>query len=341
MDPNLAARLPLCCIACRARSGERRDLYTVSVELVVRQTPDGDIEEGVLKCDNPGCGRRYPIIDGIPLMVGQLGRFAEVTAGPLAPEVEALLAQDGPDDTIWARLLSQLSIYMDAHWGDRAEPGPDGPGAGFGLAALEARLLARAAAPVEAAVELGCSVGRGAMALGRGAAVVAAVDLSFGALRRARRLLRGEAVRYSRRVSGRHYQPATARAGEETRNVVFLCGDALDPPLAPGQFQRVTALNVLDAVSTPDQLLSVADGLCGRGGELLLASPYDWCSGIVAEDQRLGRDPASDLRRRFSQGERLEATYTIEDEAELDWRLRKDARSASLYRTHFLRIRKG
>ena len=121
---------------------------------------------------------------------------------------------------------------------------------------------------------------------------------------------------------------------------MFVCGDALDPPFAPGHFQRVLSLNVLDSLRSPGQLLSVADGLCVPGGELLLASPYAWLSGIVDEQERLGRDPAAELRRRLTDGDRLEARYTIEEEAELDWRLRKDARSAAVYRTHYLRVRK-
>jgi SAM-dependent methyltransferase len=339
MNPALAARLPLICIACRSRSEAGRELYTVGVAQILRQAPDGDVEEGILACGH--CGQRYPILDGVAILAREPASLGEVPQAMLSPELEALLAEDGPDDAPFAHLVEHLSIYMDAHWGDRAEPGPDGPGAGFGLSGLEAPLLGRTASPVEAAVELGCSVGRAAQALSRGAGVVAAIDRSFAALRRARRLLRGEAVRYSRRVSGRHYATATVRTTEESRNVVFVCADALDPPLAPGHFQRVVMLNLVDAVRSPLQLLSVADALCARRGEILLSSPYAWSSAIVDERERLGRDSAQELAAKFLSGNGLEAPYSVEEETEIDWRLRRDARSAVVYRAHYLRVRKS
>jgi hypothetical protein len=116
----------------------------------------------------------------------------------------------------------------------------------------------------------------------------------------------------------------------------------MDPPLVPQSFERVVALNVLDAVPSPPQVIAVADGLCAPGGELILASPYAWQSGIVADEHRFGgADPADHLRRRLADGDGLEARYTIEDEAELPWTLRRDARSAVVYRVHWLRATKS
>ena len=277
-----------------------------------------------LVCDNPACARRHPIVDGIPVVAADPQAHLGTWGAELA---------DGEPEA----LAEHLSIYLDAHWGDRALPVEK-----WGLEEIAGKLAARAAAPVERAVELGCGPGRGLYELSRGARAVTGVDAQLASLRRARRLFDGEPVDYGRRVVGRHYAPARitppARAGE----VTLVCADALDPPLVPGSFDRVVALNVLDAVVSPPQLIAVADGLCAPGGEVILASPYAWQSGIVADEHRFGgADPAGALRRRLVEGEALEARYTVEDEAELPWVLRRDARSAVVYQVHWLRARKS
>jgi SAM-dependent methyltransferase/uncharacterized protein YbaR (Trm112 family) len=324
----------LVCPGCRSR-----DEHGLSVRTLERQ---GD----VYCCE---CSRRYPIISGIPLLLRDPSGFVHnelgsIVEGELAAEAQAALANCGDDDAPYSRMQEHLSIYLDAHWGDRAAPAPDGPGASFGAAELVAKVAERRSAPVDLAVELGCSVGRFVAELARGAAHVVALDLHFGALRRARRALTGAALTYNRRVVGRHYRTATLRAGElavADEKVTWMCGDALDPPLLPGQYQRVMALNVLDSVKRPHQLLSVLDALCAPGGELLLSSPYAWQTGIVDEAERLGGDdPAAAIAAILRSGDGLGARYEIEDEAELPWSLRKDARVALSYRVHYLRARK-
>src|SRR5258706_2935784 len=175
----------LVCPGCRTRTAERLDVQTLE--------PAGD----VLAC---ACGRRYPIVDGVPIVLADPTSFftseiATVVERDLAPEVAELLVAGGPDDAPYPRLYEHLSIYMDAHWGDRADPPPDGPGA-TATNALVAKLTERSGHRVELAVELGCSVGRMLAELARGANHAVGVDLHFGALRRARRLLAGEPVAY-------------------------------------------------------------------------------------------------------------------------------------------------
>jgi hypothetical protein len=107
-------------------------------------------------------------------------------------------------------------------------------------------------------------------------------------------------------------------------------------------FDRVIALNMLDSVPHPRQLLSVIDGLCAIGGEIIVSSPYAWQSSVMLEHERFGgADPAAALRTLLTAGTGLRASYRIEDEAEISWTLRRDARSAVTYRTHYLRARKG
>ncbi|HEX6836076.1 MAG TPA: methyltransferase domain-containing protein [Polyangia bacterium] len=288
-----------------------------------------------LVCDNPACRRRYPIVDGIPIV---------------APDPEAHLLKWGAElvDGAPEALAEHLSIYLDAHWGDHANPPPT---SGIHQALNEftdpgliKRLInaCRDGGRVGRAVELGCGPGRALYELAGAAEVVVGVDAQLAGLRWARRILDGEAVDYQRRIVGRHYAAARIEPRARVDNVTLVCADALDPPLVPQSFDRVVALNVLDAVLSPPQLIAVVDGLCAPGGEVILASPYAWQSGIVADEHRFGGDdPAAALRRRLVEGTGLEARYTVEDEADVPWTLRRDARSAVVYQVHWLRARKS
>ncbi|HEX3757910.1 MAG TPA: methyltransferase domain-containing protein [Kofleriaceae bacterium] len=330
--------LVLVCPGCRTRTDDRLDLRTLE--------PRGEL----LVC---ACGRRYPVIAGVPIVMADPSAYlraevASVVERELPVEVVELLIAGGPDDAPYARTVEYLSIYLDAHWGDRAEPPPDGPGrtndAGFGLAAVAAKIAERAGERVDLAVELGCSAGRIVAELAAGADRVCGLDLAFGAVRRARRLLDGERVAYARRVVGRRYAEAHVSAGDRTVPAdrrLLVCGDALDPPLVPGVFGRVVALNLLDSVASPRQLLAVLDGLCQPGGEIIVTSPYAWQSSVMPDPERLGGlDPAADLTALLRAGTGLGARYAIEDEAELPWALRRDARNAATYSIHYVRARK-
>jgi SAM-dependent methyltransferase/uncharacterized protein YbaR (Trm112 family) len=348
MHVDLPQRAPLICPACRRLTERGRELWTLSVAAIHKLgASEDEISEGSLRCDNLECQMLYPIVDGIPIVV--LDPAALVSAQPaalqlpLAVETQALLIAGSTDDAPLARLLEHLSIYLDAHYGDRSQPPPDGPVPGWGGAELFSAVarLAAAGGKVATAVELGCSVGRGLLAMGGGAELTLGIDLHLGALRVARRLCSGESLRYARRVIGRHYQAAQLTM-PAAPNVQLVCADVLDPPLAPQAFSRVVACNLLDSVRTPRQLLSVVDGLCSPGGEVFLATPYSWQSSVVDESGRIGGlSPERELRRIFETGDGLEAAYTIAEEAERPWHLRRDARSAHSYIVHTLHGRKN
>src|SRR5882672_9678362 len=200
----------LVCPGCRTRTADRIDVRTLARA--------GDL----LVCE---CGRRYPVIDGVPIVVADArGLFRKDIAAlierDLPPEVAALLAEAGPDDAPWPRLLEHLSIYLDAHWGDRAVPPPDGPGAELATSAIIERIAARSLDRVELAVELGCSVGRIVAELARGAERVIGLDLQFGAVRRARPTLAPARVRAGRRAQPARFRPQSAAASRRRRHAL-------------------------------------------------------------------------------------------------------------------------
>lgn len=293
----------LVCPGCRTRTAERIDVRTLE--------RDGD----TYAC---GCGRRYPVVDGIPVI---LDAPAIEPDPDVAPDAAAALVANLADDAPYAHLLEHLSIYLDSHWRD-ANP-------------LAARL--QELAHVALTVELGCSVGRIVHELARSSDHVVGIELSLPALRRARRLLAGDTLPYAQRQLGHHYAPATI-TGTATPNVTLVCGDALDPPLIPGAYDRVVALNLLDSVRSPRQLLSVIDGLCAPNGEIIISSPYAWQTSIV--DEPLPYDPAMALIRILEAGDRLGSHYHVVESTDVEWTLRRDARSSVSYRVHWVRARK-
>jgi SAM-dependent methyltransferase len=279
--------------------------------------------EGTLRC--LGCARLYPIIEGVPVLLRDLAQVEAFGLVSLEPEALALLAGAGPDGSMLAHGAEQLSTYLDSSWGDLADPRLP-----CGYAALAERLAAPARAP--AVLELGCGVGRGLSSLRADLAI--GVDQSLAALRVARRILRGEPVRYARRGSGRGYSGAVITAPAAPQ-VQLICADALDPPFAPGTFDRVAAMNLLDNVRSPRALLHHLNQLASRDGELLLATPYAWRDGIVDAGERL--DGPAGLRAELSA---LGWTCTS-DEPRVPWTLRRDERSSTAYEVHFVRAGRG
>ena len=263
--------------------------------------PQGD----GLRCQ--GCGRDYPVTEGIPVLLP--AQPLPDLHGPEAP----LLAAAGPDAAPVPHALAQLSTYL-----------------GPGFEELAAKLRGRPKVPV--ALELGCGAGSCLFELAAGAELLVGLDRSLFLLRAAGRLAREGELRYWRRVVGRHYQPAEMRR-PKLANLELVCADALDPPFAPGTFDRIAALNLLDNVASPRALLHHLALLAAPRAELLISSPYAWRDGIVAESERLGgADPAEAVR-----AELRALGFRVEEEHEVPWSLRHDARAETHYRVHFLR----
>src|SRR5437588_7407305 len=148
MRPHL-----LVCPGCRSMTEDTVSVFTLERE--------GEF----LACQ---CGRKYPIVDGVPIVGPDVrDQIAAVVERDLPPEVAAALVASGPDDAPYPRLLEHVSIYMDAHWGGGKDAQVD-------------RIAALPRVPL--AVELGCSAGRVVAELCARADHVVGVELNFGTI---------------------------------------------------------------------------------------------------------------------------------------------------------------
>ena len=140
----------------------------------------------------------------------------------------------------------------------------------------------------ELGVELGPSVGPDLPALRAVCAAVVAVEGSVAAARAAHALVRGHAVPRLERLEGRSFAAAAPVARPALPDVHVVVGDALDPPLFAERADVVVALNLLDNVAEPLNLLGQMDALLRPGGLLLLASPFCWQDSLTVPEAQLG-----------------------------------------------------
>lgn len=276
---HFAAFQPLCPV-CRSHDG-------VAAALVLDEVSEEDgehIVQGTLAC--PRCTRRYPIIDAVPVIIGNLREWiqhhldAVTERWDLAPATRALLGDGMGPGTLHDTRRSHLSSYGWGHWGD-LDPNP-APAPG-----TPARLLHALAAGLEGVelpagsriLDAGCAVGRSSFALAQryDDALVLGLDLSFSFLRVAAHALRHGEARYPLRRVGIVYDErryAVDTTGAE--RVDFWCADAQSLPFVPGIAALATSLNLVDCVPSPREHLESLRDVVAVGGTAVVATPFDW-----------------------------------------------------------------
>jgi SAM-dependent methyltransferase/uncharacterized protein YbaR (Trm112 family) len=353
---HLEALAPLCPV-CRARGAESplalSDIYK----------EEGDhLVEGALRCTDPACLSEFPILDGIPLLLPNLrayvaGAIDQIQArADLAPETESLLGDCCGPGSPYDVTRQHLSTYAWDHWADLdpeevpEEVPADSPGSVVRL--LERALALAGDLPSGPLLDLGCAAGRTTFALANQAlpgCQVLGVDLGFPLLRVAATALRQGRVRYPRRRVGVVYErrelPVQLPGSE---SVDFWAADATALPFRDGTFAAIVALNVLDCVGSPYDLLATLPHLLAPGGKALLTCPYDWSPGATPVEAWIGghsqRGPgrgASEpaLRALLTPGAHPAAIPGLRIVAEVEsipWRVRLHDRSAVEYRVHLV-----
>lgn len=345
------------CPRCAGAGSGRHPLVLAAV-----QAEQGDdVLAGILHCPNPACRFEYPILDGIPLIVPALAPLlAErgielLLRQDLDPALESLIGDALGPGTWFDSQRQTVSTYAWDGWADLdpLEPPDEDPRPGAARRCLGRLLeLAGGTAGASHVLDLGCGAGRTAFDLAAAApdALVLGLDMNLGLLRLAQQAAAG-AVSYPRRRIGLVYDRRRFPVGlPGAERVDFWACDALALPFAAGAADLAVALNLLDCVNEPRRLLAGLAEAVRPGGQVLLATPYDWSTRatpvetwIGGHSQRAAHGGAAEpfLRALLTEGAHPQAVAGLRIQAEVaawPWQTRLHDRSAVLYRTHLLAL---
>src|ERR1700690_1024253 len=304
--------------------------------------------QGILACAAPECRARFPVIDGLPVLVADLPRFLnEAGVYLLAREdlfepIADLLGSVIPPGSWFDATRQHLSGYVRDHWGscDPKDGAAPAPGQAWGWAQAGVALAGAVSGPI---VELGAAAGGVTRALAdRFDTPVLGVDLSAPLARFAARALRGGTLRYPLRLAGTAYEDRQITIPPPLRdNARFWLADAMVPPLEPGCAGLVVALNLLDVVSDPAALLRSAAALLRPGGHLLLCTPFDWSIAATPAGAWLGarsvEAAAPDVGR---WAEEVSGLEVVGRDPEHRWEVRVHARATMHYQAEILVLRR-
>jgi SAM-dependent methyltransferase/uncharacterized protein YbaR (Trm112 family) len=308
------------CPLCRA---------ALAIGTSIRES-DGDVLEGILLCG--GCGREFPIVDGIPVIVGPIRTW--LAANPLqllmrddlSPQIESLIGDVLGPGSPYDLLRQHTGMYADDHY--RA-----------GSAASLIDGIDVAAGPV---LDLGCATGGTTFQLAqKSGAMTLGIDLNFAMLRVASRVLREGRVRYARRRIGVVYDRRDEAIDLPARELVdFWCCDAGALPFDDAIAGTAASVNVIDCNTSPQQSVAELARVVRPGGLAIISTPYDWSPSATPYENWIGghsqRGPhegaAEPLLRDL-----VAAHFTIvREETDVPWRVRLHHRSAVDYRVHLL-----
>lgn len=341
------------CPSCRVQQiGD----FPLALAWVAREEGD-TVLEGALECSNQSCRLEYPILDGLPVLVPDARAYLAdhlfhlVLREDLDPRIESLLGECAGPGSAFDTTRVHLSSYASDHYGEfevrhDADANESRPGSIARVWRTVRQLVPTPAGGPS--IEVGCSVGRVAFEIAEETQdLVLGVDLNASMLRLAQRALRTGAVSYPVRTAGLLYERRNCDLPFRSRDRVdFWIADGAALPFSSGTFARAVALNVIDAVASPlDLIRSMIDGL-RPGGEILLATPYDWSSAVTHPAAWIGghspRAPGSGsgaevLRALLTPGAHpasLDGVRILGELGDVPWTVRMHERAHCAYRLH-------
>lgn len=348
MNKSVLNDIELICPNCRTATtdGVKHSRLLLSE---ISHEEGNQIIEGFLACSNPECSKRYPIIDGIPIILNNLAQWWKAEASSIVEalrttnNIEAYFGALNTDDHSRFERDRLLGCYLDAHYGEFQE----------GYKPEEAwqdhrpywQAVSEASKPRNRdrrrrALDLGCSTGRHTFELAKNSELTIGLDLNLDHLRKADRFQRTGTVRYKRVTGGTRFEEIETNY-KPTENAFFIMGDALNPPFKMESFDHVSALNMLDSVKVPLILLGQINALIRHGGTLLLGSPYEWKQEISepAEWLESPTTGAREILRNILESrvfQTMGLSYRIDLDMDVNWPLRNHQRYWSVYKVNLI-----
>lgn len=312
------------------------------------------MSEGFLVCSHEQCRFKYPVLDGVPIVLKDMKgwwRSEESTLSVIAsdaPAIQEYFAGLSLSKALSYERRCLLSSYMDLHYG-----GLDDAPASFGSLANRRPFwqtvveMAQPGSETEYchSIDLGCSVGRYTFELARFSNLAVGIDLNFKALSSAARFQQTEKVTYERKKHGRCFEEIRT-SYRPAQNVLFLVADVLDPPFSAESFDLVAGLNLVDNVSLPLVLIGQMDALVKPGGGLVISSPYEWRADLCEPSEWLESDEldGSAMVRSILEGNvfpKMGLKYEVLQELmNAPWALRHHGRHWSVFLVHLIKARK-
>jgi SAM-dependent methyltransferase len=325
MDRRLCEQVPLVCPACRARLDDEGSGTTPGPGLTVASADatgsHGELIHGTLACPRAGgCGREYPVLDGIPILVVDLDTY-------LRDERETILHRR--DLPAWARELLDLSLD-DADARRRrtralaayaatypAPPHPLLASLAEGLPAFLQKCLAAhgpspRAGAIRRGLDAGCATGGFTGLLARHVDLAIGIDLAFDRVR--------------------HAHEATATSPVTGPRPSFVVASADEPAFDADTFDAVLAVNLLDAIRDPRRLLRALDRSLRPGGLLVLTTPFEYGTEVTELEDRVEED---ELLETLAPGYEV-----VEDADDVPWHLPASERHHDVYLVRAIAARK-
>lgn len=348
------------CPRCKTERQIESHLQLVSVE----QQTDDSVIEGNLLCSDKQCQTEYPIIDGVPIIIATIRKyindnFYHIThRNDLSLLSESLLGDYSGPGSEFNTIRHYLSSYGWDHYGDQAPENEFGPQQkdtvpGSVTRCLQSGFNLFEKKPATPALDIGCALGRSTFEVAQHCnGLTLGIDLNFSLLRVAQMVLREGRVSFPLKRCGivydRHEYQVTMPSAQ---NVDFWACDGAALPFRNETFNFVSALNVLDTVNSPANLLHSISSSLKDDGQLLLSTPYDWAPPVPIHNwfgghaQRAQHQGSSEavLRSHLAEDSRTAPNLPLAMVAEIEhhpWSVRVHDRRTAQYDAHILACKK-